>query len=51
MFIALAVSFAILLTAVKGDSVLRIVLAAGGFVGFLGLYVGVLVASKRAPTA
>jgi hypothetical protein len=43
-------SFLILMTAIKGDSVLRIVLASVGFVGFVGLYVALLVASKRTPS-
>lgn len=51
MFFAMMASFLILVTAIKGDSVLRIVLAAGGFLVFCGLYVAVLVAGKRATPA
>ena len=40
-------AFLILMKSIQGDSVLRIVLAAGGFVGFSGLYVAVLLAKKR----
>ena len=50
-FAALFASFLVLMAAVKGDSVLRIVLASVGVVGFGGLYVALLVASKRTPSA
>jgi hypothetical protein len=48
---ALLASFLVLVTAFKGDSVLRIALAAGGFLGFGGLYVALLVSRKRAIAA
>jgi hypothetical protein len=35
----------------QGDSVLRIVLAGGGFLGFAGLYLALLVANKRTQSA
>ena len=42
-------AFLILMKSIQGDSVLRIVLAAGGFVGFSGLYVAVLLAKAGKP--
>ncbi len=51
MSAALLVSFFILLAAFKGDSVLRIVLAAGGVAVFGGFCVALLVAGKRTPAA
>jgi hypothetical protein len=51
MSAALLATFVIFVAALKGDSTLRIVLAAGGFLGFAGLYAALLVASKRTPSA
>ena len=48
--LAVLASCAILVTALKGDSMLRIALAAGGFVGFGGLLVALLVAGRRTPS-
>jgi hypothetical protein len=44
-------SFLVLMTALKGDNMLRIGLAAGGFLGFASLYVALLVARSRAQKA
>ena len=51
MSAAMLASFLILVKAFDGDSTLRIVLAAGGFVVFVGMYVALLVASKRTPAS
>ena len=51
MSFAMLASFLILVNALKGDSALRIALATGGFLGFAGLYVAVLVSRKRATAA
>ena len=47
MAAAMLISFFILVTAINGDSTLRIILAAGGLVCFGGLYLGVLFSGKR----
>ena len=51
MSAATLTSFLILVTALKGDSVLRMVLAGVGFLGFCGLYFALLVARKRTPSS
>ena len=51
MSAALLVTFLIFVAALKGDSVLRMVLAGGGFLGFAGLYLALLIANKRTPSA
>lgn len=48
---AMLVSFLVLTTAFNGESLLRIVLAAVGFLGFGGLFVAVLAARKRTTSA
>lgn len=50
MFAAMLASFLVFMAAIKGDNMLRIGLAAGGFLIFCGLYLAMLVARKRAPT-
>jgi hypothetical protein len=42
------VSFLILMTAIKGDNTLRIVLASVGFLGFGGLLTAVLISRSKA---
>ena len=41
-------SFLILMTAIKGDNMLRIVLASVGFLGFAGLLAAVVVSKSKA---
>ena len=41
-------SFLILMTAIKGDNMLRIVLASVGFLGFCGLLTALLISKSRA---
>ena len=45
---AVVVSLAVLLTALKGDNTLRILLAGVGFLGFSGLAAAVVFAKSRA---
>lgn len=51
MSLAMLACFLVLVTALKGDNMLQKVLAGGGFVGFAGLYVALLVSNKRTPSA
>jgi hypothetical protein len=44
-------SFLILMTAIKSDNMLRIILASVGLLGFGGLLAAVLVAKFKAPVA
>lgn len=51
VFACLLASFLVFVTAIKGDNALRIFLATGGFVVFAGLFLALLIASKRMPSS